>query len=232
VGTLKIKAVILDFGGTLSEGELDWEPYHEAIRVILASRGSIVDMGQLKKALRAALGELNKVRVLGKEMTFEDVYSDFLRRLSIASNDDILKELHEAFRKYYRAEFLPCVEDVLKTLSSKYKVALLSNTMSDQPRRLLHEYNYEKYFDIILHSRDIGTRKPNPETFRYVLRKLKVQPDEAVHVGDSVEADMIGAQETGITGIWIKSSDQPPWSGYAIKNICELPSLLDKIDQD
>lgn len=227
---MKIKAVILDFGGTLSEGELDWEPYHEQIRSILMSRGFNIEMSQLKKALRETLRELNKVRATGKELTFEEVYSDFLRRLAVPPDQKILEELHDNFRKHHRTEFLPCVETVLKYLSSKYKVALLSNTMSDQPRRLLQKNGYEKYFDVILHSSDIGRRKPKPDTFKYVLDLLRVHPYETVHVGDSVDSDMIGAQASGITGIWIRSSDQPPWTGYSIKSICELPDLLEKIE--
>ena len=122
------------------------------------------------------------------------------------------------------------MEKVLEFLSSRFKVALLSNTMSDQPRRLLQRHGYDKYFDVILHSSDIGKRKPRPDTFMYVLNKLGARPDETVHVGDSVDSDMIGAQASGITGIWIRSHDQQPWSGYSIKNICELPDLLMKIE--
>jgi putative hydrolase of the HAD superfamily len=73
----------------------------------------------------------------------------------------------------------------------------------------------------------LGLRKPNPKIFKYVLEKLEVKPSEAVHVGDSVEEDMVGARESDVVGIWIKTSDQPFWSGYAISSICELPEFLD-----
>lgn len=227
-----IKAVILDFGGTLSDGALDWDPYHERIRSILASRGHLVEMGKLKKALRGALGELNRVRDKGKEMTFEEVYDIFLSRLKIPGDKEILDDLHDNFRNHYRTDFLPCVENVLKSLAEKYKVALLSNTMSDQPRLLLSESGLDKYFDLIVCSSDLGLRKPNPKIFNYVLEKLEVKPGEAVHVGDSVEADMIGARDSDITGIWIKTPNQPPWSGYLISSICELPKFLEKLGYD
>ena len=131
---MTIKAVILDFGGTLSDGALDWDTYHEKLRSILASRGYLVEMSVLKKALRGALGDLNRIRAKGKEMTFEEVYDIFLGRLEIPGDREILDELHDNFRDHYRTEFFPCVEDVLKSLAERYKVALLSNTMSDQPR--------------------------------------------------------------------------------------------------
>jgi len=226
---MAIKAVILDFGGTLCDGALDWDPYHEKIRSILAGRGHLVEMNRLKKALRGALGDLNRVRTKGKEMTFEEVYDIFLGRLEIPGDRETLDELHDNYRNHLRTDFFPCVEDVLKSLAEKYKVALLSNTMSDQPVLLLSENGFDKYFDLIICSRDLGLRKPNPNIFKYVLEKLEVKPSEAVHVGDSVEEDMIGARDSDVKGIWIKTPDQPSWSGYAISSICLLPEFLDNL---
>ncbi len=226
---MKIRAVLLDFGGTLAGGGLDWDPYHETIRNYLLSLGYDVEMSDLKKALRGALSDLEKVRSCGKEMCFEEVYSIFLNNLGIMPDDPILEWLHENFKVHYKTSFYPCIEDVLKKLSSKYKVAMVSNTMSDQPKLLLRDADLDKYFDLLVCSRDLAVRKPNPEIFRIVLRELGVPSSEAVHVGDSVEADMLGAQESGLTGIWIKSPNQEPWSGYAISSICELLGFLEEI---
>jgi HAD superfamily hydrolase (TIGR01549 family) len=227
---VEIKAVILDFGGTLSMGDLDTEPYHESLKAVLTARGFPVGMAELKKALRSNLQELAKVRDRGLERTFEAVYSDCLGDLGIYPDLELLEELHEAFRANYKTDYLPCVEGVLKELSSRYLVALLSNTMSDHPRVLLRRSGYDRYFDYILCSRDVGVRKPNPEVFKIVLRELGARPEETVHVGDSVEADMVGARDAGITGVWIMTPDQPPWSGYAIGSVCELPGLLKRME--
>jgi putative hydrolase of the HAD superfamily len=109
---------------------------------------------------------------------------------------------------------------------------MVSNTMSDQPRMLLEEAKLDQYFDLLICSRDLAVRKPNPEIFRIVLDRIDAKPSETVHVGDSVEADMYGARNAGITGIWIKTPNQPPWNGYAIGNICELPNMLEKISRE
>jgi len=223
---MDIKAVILDFGGTLADGGLDWDPYHETIRSFLASHGYIVPMSKLKRALRGALAELNRFRAKGNEMTFEEVYAIFLSNLDVRYDREMLDYLHDNFRKHYRTQYFSCVEDVLQGLSSRYKVALLSNTMSDQPKILLREAGLDKYFDVIYCSRDLGVRKPNPAIFDIVLKELGVQPVNTVHVGDSVEADMFGARDSGITGVWIKTPDQPVWNGYAITSICDLPAFL------
>jgi putative hydrolase of the HAD superfamily len=226
---MEIKAVIMDFGGTLVEGGLEWEPYHQSIRAILKGKGYPHNMKDLKKALRSALDKLNNIRNKGKELTFEEVYASFLTRLGLPSDPETIEELHENYKYYFKSHFFNCTEKVLQKLSSRYKLALLSNTMSNQPHIKLEEAGYDKYFDVIICSRDIGVRKPNPEAFKRVLDMLGVKPENTVHVGDSVEADMYGARESRITGIWIKSSDQPIWNGRAINNICELPSYLAKM---
>ncbi|MCD6360732.1 MAG: HAD family hydrolase [Armatimonadetes bacterium] len=222
--------MLLDFGGTLASGGMDWDPYHESIRNYLLTLGFNINMQKLRRTLRGTLAELERYRSTGMEKTFEEVYAEFLTKLGIPSNDYKLEWLHENFKAHYRTSFYPCVEDVLKTLSLRYKLALVSNTMSDQPKLLLKKANMDQYFSLLVCSRDLGVRKPNPEIFRIVMHRLGVKPYETVHVGDSVEADMIGAQRSGITGIWIKSPEQPPWSGYAVKTICELPKLLETLD--
>jgi len=223
---MKIKVVLLDFGGTLASGGLDWDPYHEAIRNYLVSNGHNIDMKKLKKALRGALADLNRIRARGKERTFEEVYSNFLGKLGIIHDDEMLEWLHDNFKVYYKTSFYPCVEQLLQELSSKYKVAMVSNTMSDQPRELLQEAGMDKYFDLLVCSRDLGVRKPNPEIFKIVLDKIDADPSETVHVGDRVDADMYGARDSGITGVWIKTPEQQPWNGYALSSICELGRFL------
>jgi HAD superfamily hydrolase (TIGR01549 family) len=226
---MEIEAVLLDFGGTLASGGLDWEPYHIAIREYLSSLGYNLDMKELKKALRVALSELEKIRSRGGELSFEEVYSIFLKRLGIGHDEEVLYWLHDNFKDHYKTDFYPCVEDVLRELSSKYKVAMVSNTMSDQPKILLKEAKMDNYFDLLVCSRDLGVRKPNPKIFDIVLDRIDAKPEKTVHVGDSVESDMYGAREAGITGIWIKNPDQLPWEGYALNSICELPFFLDKL---
>jgi len=226
-----IKAVILDFGGTLAEGGLNSDPYHGELRSYLNSRGHEVEMVDLKRAIKDALEGLERVRSTGRELTFEEIYADALTRLGILPADEDLRAMHEIFKRHYSNSWNPCTERVLEELSRRYKVALISNTMSDHPRVCLAEEGLDRHFSLIVCSRDLGVRKPNPRIFRHVLRGLGIEAEEAVHVGDNIEADMEGAEATGLTPIWIRRPDSPPWHGYSIASICELPDLLRKIEE-
>jgi len=226
---MNLKAVILDFGGTLAKGELSYPQYHEAILSYLRDLGYELDISEIRSAIHSSLNLLEEIRSDGREQTFEEVYSHMLDELKVPKEPEILEDLHKIFREYYNTEFFSCTEEVLRDLSSRYRLAMLSNTMSDKPKLMLIEEGWDGLFDVMVCSRDLGVRKPNPEIFRYVLGELGVKADEAVHVGDRLEADIYGAKSSGVTPIWIKGEDEE-WGGYSIDSICELPQLLREIN--
>jgi len=229
---MNVKAVFLDFGGTLAYGGIDWDEYHRSIRVLLSSLGYDIELDRLKKAIKASLQDLQRHRAKGLEKTNEEIYQAALRKVGILADDDVLKSIHEIFKRHYISTFYPCTEETLKKLAEKYKLALISNTMSDQPREMLVETGLDSLFNLIICSRDLGIRKPNPAIFKYVMDELEVHPNETVHVGDSVEADMEGASDLGITPIWIRTPSQGSWSGLTISSICDLPQFLERIQED
>ena len=221
-----LRALILDFGGTLADGHIDWDEYQGAIYGLLRGLGFRVQRDRLRGAIAAALKRLNRVRAMEKELTLEEVYAYALKRIGIPPEEETLGMIHDLFRSHFKTTLYHYVEEVLQELSIHYKVALLSNTMSDTPRVVLQQTALIRYFDVVVCSRDLGIRKPNSKIFRYVLKELGVGPEEAVHVGDSVEADMEGASRAGIRAIWIRGSDPKGWMGPSIGNICELPRFL------
>jgi HAD superfamily hydrolase (TIGR01549 family) len=91
--------------------------------------------------------------------------------------------------------------------------------------------------DAVVVSHDAGWRKPRREIFEAVLEALAVAPAEAVHVGDSLAADIAGAAALGMRTAWITrcvrdveaalarhSGPAPTW---VIRDLAELEPLLD-----
>ena len=101
-------------------------------------------------------------------------------------------------------------EDTLQTLATLQKRGFLLNIVSNrgyggQPFRVgMQEIGLQEYFDPqkIAISIDLGSNKPDPYIFQYALDALNVKPEEAVMVGDSLGADVIGAKRLGIFAVW------------------------------
>lgn len=221
-----IKAVILDFGGTLAEGQMNWVEFHIAVKGLLKGLGYAIELRKLKKAISGALEELERVRARGEELTIEEVYASALTKLGVPPDEETLEMIHDLFRRHYKSTLYPCTEDVLGKLAERYEIGLISNTMSNQPRLILEQTGLIRHFKVVICSRDLGIRKPNPRIFAYVLEKLGVGPEEVVHVGDGIETDMEGALDAGIRPIWIKTPESQDWTGFAISSICDLPNFL------
>jgi FMN phosphatase YigB (HAD superfamily) len=81
-----------------------------------------------------------------------------------------------------------------------------------------------------------GLRKPRAEIFREVLGRLAVDPAEALHVGDSLRADVGGAAPVGMRTVWITrrvrdperalEEHEGPAPDFTIADLAELSDLV------
>jgi FMN phosphatase YigB (HAD superfamily) len=104
----------------------------------------------------------------------------------------------------------PLFADTLSTLTELQKRGFLLGIVTNrlwggepfyediQTIGLLHFFQKEH----IAVSGDMGLRKPNPEIFEHTLKALHVSPQETAMIGDSLSADILGAQPLGIYAIW------------------------------
>jgi putative hydrolase of the HAD superfamily len=73
----------------------------------------------------------------------------------------------------------------------------------------------------------VGEAKPAPAVFEAALEIAGVGPDEAVHVGDSVENDIEGARAAGVRAVLVDRSGAPEPPGVeAVRSLAAVPSLL------
>lgn len=96
---------------------------------------------------------------------------------------------------------LPTLER-LQTLG--FRLGAISNA-ADGPdvHKLIEQNELDKYFEQVLISAEVGLRKPHPKIFQMALDYFKVSPKRTVMVGDTLEADILGAKQAGITSVWI-----------------------------
>ena len=93
------------------------------------------------------------------------------------------------------------VQKVVRSLhKAGYHLAALSNREGDL-HPLLADYGLEACFGFTLSAGQAGIYKPNPEIFDIALRALGVSPAATLAVGDSYDADVVGAQRAGITAV-------------------------------
>jgi putative hydrolase of the HAD superfamily len=103
------------------------------------------------------------------------------------------------------AVVFPDSKPLLEKLSKRrIKLGIISNVSShDVAVEILRKVELLGYFDSVVTSAFVGIRKPDPGIFLYALLQFKLQPREAVIVGDSERHDVWGGTITGMKTILV-----------------------------
>jgi putative hydrolase of the HAD superfamily len=80
---------------------------------------------------------------------------------------------------------------------------------------------------VVLDSSVVGLSKPDPGIFRLALEALGVAPGDALHVGDTPAADIVGARAAGVTPVLVDPYDLHPEIGCErVRSLRDLPGFL------
>ena len=150
-------------------------------------------------------------------------------------NDERLAaELGEFFARRRRElqDPLPGAGEVLHKLrAAGVRIGLLTNGAPDLQREKIESSGLGMFFDAAVVSGEIGTGKPEPEIFHYLLEKLGVSAAESLMVGNSLARDIVGAKRAGLASCWIalEGEDEPVGlvePDYTIRSLGELQRVV------
>ncbi len=115
------------------------------------------------------------------------------------------------------------VFELLDYLSSKYNLHIITNGFEEVQNLKLQRSGIQKYFNEVVTSESVGVKKPNPKVFQYALKKVSTSAEQAIMIGDSLEADIIGALNCGIASIHFNLHNEK----FEQKNYVSVSSLLE-----
>ena len=128
-----------------------------------------------------------------------------------------------------RDELIVSVLDALERAHRRYKLAALSNGNAD-----LKRIGAGRLFDVVLSAETVGRAKPHPAMFERALADANVAADEAVHVGDHPEHDVLAARGAGLHAVWanplaLPRPDALPRDVPALHRFDELDDVLERL---
>jgi beta-phosphoglucomutase len=119
----------------------------------------------------------------------------------------------------------PDVEMVLKSLSEKFALALVSNTSREYFERSFPRHLAMLFRETIF-AGEVDNPKPSPEPLLKVMESLGIGPDECCYVGDSV-LDVQMAKTAGVRIFAVATGDNSGEELFAEKADCVLGSLME-----
>jgi putative hydrolase of the HAD superfamily len=127
------------------------------------------------------------------------------------------------------AVVFPDSKPLLEKLSKRrIKLGIISNVSShDVAVEILRKVGLLEYFDTVVTSAFVGIRKPDPGIFLYALMQFKLQPREAVIVGDSERHDVWGGSITGMKTVLVsKRPVSDSLADYRFSSLAEASATL------
>jgi putative hydrolase of the HAD superfamily len=214
-----IRGVIFDLGHTLMYLDGDWEE--------IEAQG-VADMGAFLVKQRLTLdpdqfgGTFLARRQEGfaraTETRIEVLATDTLRAtLSVFGYSNVDHGLIEkALWHYFRLEerryaAYPDALDVLRQLDGMgHRLGMISNATDDPLiQRVVDRLGFRPWLRPALSSAGVGIRKPDPRIFHMVLNEWGLLPEQAIMVGDTLEADILGAQLAGMRSVLVTMRENP-----------------------
>ncbi len=244
---MTVRGIIFDLGWTLVDfiGDI---PAAEAQRArdldnFIRASGFDLDGTDVFAIFRAEMQSLWQV---GRELKYEyPARLGMLRALRrYLDRPDAARLAADALEASFASlipqwELYPDALDTLVTLrEAGYRLGCISNTDDGaHVWRIVDNCGLLPWLSPIYLSAEVGLRKPHPHLFQRMLDDWELPPGQVVMVGDTLDADVLGAHNAGMRGIWVDRGPVNPWSqneksrayilpDATVRQLAELPDLL------
>ena len=213
-----------DCYGTL----IDWESgIWDALQPLLHANGC--DSVTRTKALAAFAEIESRQQSETPDRLYPDlltaVHADFAKRFDLKTDADLDSAFGGSVPHW---PAFPDTADALRRLKTHYKLAILSNVNRDGFAASNRKLGVT--FDAIYTAEDIGSYKPNPRNFEYMLERLDadhgLSRGDILHTAQSLFHDHVPAAEAGLARAWIDRqglSEGGDWGATA--QVAERPEV-------
>lgn len=216
-----------------------WVP-ELAYQKVLKSLGISRSTEEIAKALARAEkdSETQGLRSVYGKVSYREYWhrwnSIVLDHLAISITEKLLAEIQARWFDCAESELYPDVKKVLLELRKmKLKTGLISTAYEEDIDAIFEKVGlHRELFHIVIGANTIKKEKPHPDVFKYALEKLKVKPEQAIFVGDHIDADYKGAQKVGIRPLLMRRTVTPEASNASLQTIGSLAEILQYINED
>lgn len=153
---------------------------------------------------------------------------DVFNNLNYNISDALIIRVSENYIKYlpnYNQLFEGTIE-VLEYLDKKYELHIITNGFEGVQHLKMQKSGIDKYFKGVVTSDSVGVKKPNPKIFEHALMKANAVAENSIMIGDSYEADILGALDIGMLAIHFTGGVKPKSGVLSIKSLIELKEHL------
>ncbi len=123
------------------------------------------------------------------------------------NDEDLTKKFGDdyVYLSPLKTGLFPNTLEVLDYLKSKYRLHIITNGFEEVQHIKLKNSGIEHYFSEIITSERAGYKKPDKRIFDYSLSLTNASVSSSIMIGDSIEADIVGARNCGIHQVFFNT---------------------------
>lgn len=215
------KCLSFDCYGTL----IDWETgISSALRPILETHGVSADHDSLLELYGKAEAEVEAETFRPYREVLQAVLFKFGDVYGFEPSRDELESFSGSVMNW---PAFPDSSEALQALATRYQLIILSNIDDD-----LFRYSQEilgVQFDHVFTAQQIGSYKPSPRNFEYLIQHAGVPENEILHIAQSLFHDIAPAGAIGLSTVWVNRRKDLAGSGATpsaeVEPDLEVPDL-------
>jgi len=165
-----------------------------------------------------------------------EMWVNILKNLGITNTKININTLINKY-KFFMWDGIKSFDDVIPTLTKlkKYKLGILTNGMQLHQRKKISISGLLSFFSTknseIVTSSECLEGKPYSKPYKYICKKLSLDLNEIIMVGDTLDGDILGAQKLNIKNVLINRKnnlkEQSIKPDHVINSLRDLMSIIE-----
>jgi FMN phosphatase YigB (HAD superfamily) len=231
---MTLSAVFFDVGDTLVEG---WAPREDLGKLLVAAlTREFGERPWYADWVRADIEPYDRAEPLRQQTNLW--YERWFAAQAVVLDGITIDQLRAAMCIPLSevARLVPGAGEALRWCKARgLRVVLVSNTLSRGDAEVLRDwrgFGLADAIDSVVSSPDVGWRKPHRAIFDRALQLAGVTADQAVMIGDRLDADVRGAKDLGMRAIWRRPTGGPPQAetnvvpDAVVEDLTRVPAVL------
>lgn len=156
-------------------------------------------------------------------------FREAFRPFGVSYAEEMLEQLAVTYIRELPKDnhLLEGAREVLEYLHLRYQLHIITNGFSEVQSVKLNKSEIAHFFMTVTTSEEVGLKKPHPVVFERALEKAEVAPEKSIMIGDTFEADILGAEKVGMQTLFFNyRKDNVPENYAVVDSLPEIKSHL------
>ena len=98
--------------------------------------------------------------------------------------------------------------ELLEVLKNRFRLHIITNGFDKVQQFKIENSGIESFFEFVFTAEKVGFKKPHPEIFIESFKTVNTTAEASIMIGDSFEADILGALNQGMQAIHFNSHNE------------------------